>query len=137
MNKIGQNHKKAIAFHGISTWLTCFSCGQMYQGMLFFMKGDLYFKSSMSIISFMQFDVPEKFSVVSYNILAERYAWKHRGLYTNVPLPYLKWNHRKRVICEELLMWNPDIICLQVSFFFSLSLSLLHLRVSARSYRLL
>ncbi|CAK9330001.1 unnamed protein product [Citrullus colocynthis] len=55
----------------------------------------------------------EKFSVVSYNILAERNAWKHRGLYPNVPSPYLKWNHRKRVICEELLMWNPDIICLQ------------------------
>lgn len=68
----------------------------------------------------MKFDVPEKFSVVSYNILAERNAWKHRGLYTNVPSPYLKWNHRKRVICEELLMWNPDIICLQVSLFFSL-----------------
>ncbi|XP_023515538.1 carbon catabolite repressor protein 4 homolog 3 [Cucurbita pepo subsp. pepo] len=64
----------------------------------------------------------EKFSVVSYNILAERYAWKHRGLYTNVPLPYLKWNHRKRVICEELLMWNPDIICLQeVDKFFDVS----------------
>ncbi|KAA0058059.1 carbon catabolite repressor protein 4-like protein 3 isoform X1 [Cucumis melo var. makuwa] len=55
----------------------------------------------------------EKFSVVSYNILAERNTWKHRGLYPNVPSPYLKWNHRKRVICEELLMWNPDIICLQ------------------------
>ncbi|XP_022922060.1 carbon catabolite repressor protein 4 homolog 3 [Cucurbita moschata] len=64
----------------------------------------------------------EKFSVVSYNILAERNAWKHRGLYTNVPLPYLKWNHRKRVICEELLMWNPDIICLQeVDKFFDVS----------------
>ena len=73
----------------------------------------------------MKFDVPEKFSVVSYNILAERNTWKHRGLYPNVPSPYLKWNHRKRVICEELLMWNPDIICLQVSLIFSRSLLLI------------
>ncbi|KAI4341493.1 hypothetical protein MLD38_026211 [Melastoma candidum] len=55
----------------------------------------------------------EKFSLASYNILGDNNAFKHRDMYTNVPMPYLKWNRRKRVICEELIGWNPDIICLQ------------------------
>ncbi|KAL6994885.1 Carbon catabolite repressor protein 4 3, partial [Sarracenia purpurea var. burkii] len=55
----------------------------------------------------------ERFLVVSYNILGDRNASKHRDLYPNVPSLYMKWNHRKRVICEELIGWNPDVICLQ------------------------
>ncbi|CAL5442176.1 unnamed protein product [Camellia sinensis] len=51
--------------------------------------------------------------VVSYNILGDRNASKHRDLYPNVPSIYMKWDHRKRIICEELIGWNPDIICLQ------------------------
>ena len=58
--------------------------------------------------------IAERFMVASYNILADRNAFKHRDLYTNVPLFYLKWSRRRRVICEELIGWNPDIICLQV-----------------------
>lgn len=34
-------------------------------------------------------------------------------MYRNVPSHYLKWDHRKGVICDELAQWNPDIICLQ------------------------
>ncbi|XP_009789801.1 carbon catabolite repressor protein 4 homolog 3-like isoform X2 [Nicotiana sylvestris] len=55
----------------------------------------------------------ERFTVVSYNILGDRNMSKHGDLYRNVPSNYLDWNHRKRVICEELLGLNPDIICLQ------------------------
>ncbi|XP_057952569.1 carbon catabolite repressor protein 4 homolog 3-like isoform X4 [Malania oleifera] len=55
----------------------------------------------------------ERFTVVSYNILGDSNASKHRDLYSNVPSLYMKWNHRKQVICEELIGWNPDIICLQ------------------------
>ena len=58
----------------------------------------------------------ERLVVVSYNILGDRNASKHRDLYRNVPSIYMKWDHRKRIICEELIGWNPDIICLQVSF---------------------
>lgn len=58
----------------------------------------------------------ERFTVVSYNILGDKNASKHRDLYLNVPSFYLNWGRRKRVICEELTGWNPDIICLQVSF---------------------
>ncbi|KAL7161002.1 hypothetical protein ACSBR2_041617 [Camellia fascicularis] len=55
----------------------------------------------------------ERFMVVSYNILGDRNASKHRDLYPNVPSIYMKWDRRKRIICEELIGWNPDIICLQ------------------------
>lgn len=56
---------------------------------------------------------PERFTVASYNILSDKNAFKHTDLYTNVPYVYMKWGRRKRVICEELIGWNPDIICLQ------------------------
>lgn len=56
----------------------------------------------------------EKFVIVSYNILAKRYAAKHRDMYVNVPSRYMDWENRRKVICEELIGWNADIICLQV-----------------------
>lgn len=60
----------------------------------------------------------ERFSVVSYNILGDKNAFKHRDLYQNVRYEYMKWNRRKRLICQELIGLNPDILCMQVSFFF-------------------
>ncbi|BBH04092.1 DNAse I-like superfamily protein [Prunus dulcis] len=54
-----------------------------------------------------------RFTVASYNILGDRNAFAHRDMYRNVPSHYLKWDRRKRVICDELVQWNPDIICLQ------------------------
>lgn len=59
-------------------------------------------------------DVSERFTVASYNILADRNASKHADMYLNVPSSYVKWDYRKRVICKELFEWDPDIICLQV-----------------------
>lgn len=59
--------------------------------------------------------VTDRFTVASYNILGDRNAFTHRDLYGNVPSIYLKWNRRKRVICDELAAWNSDIVCLQVS----------------------
>ncbi|KAG7582439.1 Endonuclease/exonuclease/phosphatase superfamily [Arabidopsis suecica] len=55
----------------------------------------------------------ERFTVVSYNILGDRNSSYHRDLYSNVSFPYLKWGYRKRLICEELIRLNPDIICMQ------------------------
>ncbi|XP_021905661.1 carbon catabolite repressor protein 4 homolog 3 isoform X2 [Carica papaya] len=55
----------------------------------------------------------ERFTVVSYNILGDRNAWKHNDLYPNVPFHYMEWGHRRRVICQELSEWEPDIICMQ------------------------
>ncbi|WMV22212.1 hypothetical protein MTR67_015597, partial [Solanum verrucosum] len=55
----------------------------------------------------------ERFTVVSYNILGDRNVSNHGDLYRNVLPTYLDWDHRRRVICEELLGLNPDIICLQ------------------------
>ncbi|KAL2342504.1 hypothetical protein Fmac_003789 [Flemingia macrophylla] len=56
---------------------------------------------------------PERFSVASYNILGVRNASQHSDLYLNVPSRYINWDRRKRVICDELFGWDPDIICLQ------------------------
>ncbi|PON47874.1 Endonuclease/exonuclease/phosphatase [Parasponia andersonii] len=65
---------------------------------------------------------PERFTVASYNTLADRNAFAHKDLYVNVPYAYMKWSRRKRVICEELIGWNPDIICLQeVDKYFDIS----------------
>ncbi|KAG7625714.1 Endonuclease/exonuclease/phosphatase [Arabidopsis thaliana x Arabidopsis arenosa] len=55
----------------------------------------------------------ERFTVVSYNILGDGNSSYHRDLYSNVSVPYLKWGYRKRLICEELIRLNPDIICMQ------------------------
>ncbi|KAG2411030.1 Carbon catabolite repressor protein [Vigna angularis] len=58
-------------------------------------------------------DSPERFTVASYNILGDRNVSQHSDLYVNVPSRYIKWDRRKRVISDELLGWDPDIICLQ------------------------
>jgi mRNA deadenylase 3'-5' endonuclease subunit Ccr4 len=59
----------------------------------------------------------ERFTVVSYNILGDGNSSYHRELYSNVSVPYLKWGYRKRLICEELIRLNPDIISMQVMNF--------------------
>ncbi|KAH7549308.1 hypothetical protein JRO89_XS13G0012600 [Xanthoceras sorbifolium] len=67
-------------------------------------------------------DGVERFTVVSYNILGDKNASKHKDLYPNVPSQYMKWSHRKRLISQELFGWNPDIICMQeVDRYFDLS----------------
>lgn len=58
--------------------------------------------------------VADRFTVASYNILGDRNAFAHRDMYGNVPSMYLKWDHRKRVICDEISAWNSHIVCLQV-----------------------
>ncbi|XP_004301074.1 PREDICTED: carbon catabolite repressor protein 4 homolog 3 isoform X2 [Fragaria vesca subsp. vesca] len=55
----------------------------------------------------------DRFTVASYNILGDRNAFAHRDMYGNVPSMYLKWDHRKRVICDEISAWNSHIVCLQ------------------------
>lgn len=62
----------------------------------------------------------DRFTVASYNILGDRNASKHKDLYLNVPSDYLRWGYRKRVLFDELMRLNPDIICLQVSLLFFL-----------------
>ncbi|CAL0313849.1 unnamed protein product [Lupinus luteus] len=56
---------------------------------------------------------PERFTVASYNILADRNAKQHSDLYLNVPSRYISWDRRKTLISNELFGWDPDILCLQ------------------------
>ena len=56
-------------------------------------------------------DDPSKFTVLSYNILCQKYATPQAYGYT--PSWALSWDYRKELLVAEILGYNPDIICLQ------------------------
>ena len=61
----------------------------------------------------------ERFTVLSYNILADYLAINHRSkLYFHVPRHVLDWEFRKRSIMFELGLWSADILCFQVGTLF-------------------
>ncbi|CAH9101088.1 unnamed protein product [Cuscuta europaea] len=56
----------------------------------------------------------ERFTVLSYNILANYLATNHRAkLYRHLPLHILEWESRKRSLVFELGLWSADVLCLQ------------------------
>ncbi|XP_024983570.1 carbon catabolite repressor protein 4 homolog 6 [Cynara cardunculus var. scolymus] len=56
----------------------------------------------------------ERFTVLSYNILADYLAINHRGkLYFHIPRHVLDWEFRKKNIMFELGLWSADILCFQ------------------------
>lgn len=58
----------------------------------------------------------DRFTVLSYNILADYLATDHRGkLYFHVPRYMMDWEWRKKNILFELGLWSADILCFQVS----------------------
>ncbi len=53
-------------------------------------------------------------SVMSYNVLADAYANKHRHeLYTQIPADCLSWQNRVELLAQEIVHWDPTIVCLQ------------------------
>ena len=59
-------------------------------------------------------DDPVLLSVMSYNILADRYAKTHANeLYSSVPKACMRWNTRANMMAKEISCWSPDIVCLQ------------------------
>ncbi|KAM7459447.1 hypothetical protein LguiA_036441 [Lonicera macranthoides] len=57
----------------------------------------------------------ERFTVLSYNILADYLAINHRSkLYFHIPRHILDWEYRKRSIIFELGLWSADILCFQL-----------------------
>ncbi|KAF3308273.1 Glucose-repressible alcohol dehydrogenase transcriptional effector, variant 2 [Orbilia oligospora] len=54
---------------------------------------------------------PHKFSIISYNILCEKYATPQA--YGYVPSWALAWDYRKSLISNDILSSNADIVCLQ------------------------
>lgn len=54
---------------------------------------------------------PETLSVLSYNILCDKYATKSHYGYT--PSDVLSWDYRREIILNELKDHNADIVCLQ------------------------
>ncbi|KAL8115921.1 hypothetical protein AgCh_022424 [Apium graveolens] len=56
----------------------------------------------------------DRFTVLSYNILADYLATDHRGkLYFHVPRYMMDWEWRKKNILFELGLWSADILCFQ------------------------
>ncbi|GFQ03589.1 carbon catabolite repressor protein 4 homolog 6 [Phtheirospermum japonicum] len=56
----------------------------------------------------------ERFTVLSYNILADYLAIDHyHKLYFHIPRYIMDWNWRKNNICFELGLWSADILCFQ------------------------
>ncbi|ORX93439.1 hypothetical protein K493DRAFT_325062 [Basidiobolus meristosporus CBS 931.73] len=51
------------------------------------------------------------FTILTYNILSEKYATSQQYGYT--PSWALEWEYRKDLILQEILSYNPDILCLQ------------------------
>ncbi|EPB87229.1 hypothetical protein HMPREF1544_05951 [Mucor circinelloides 1006PhL] len=54
---------------------------------------------------------PDKFTVLCYNILCQKYATSQAYGYT--PSWALSWDYRKELIISEVLSYNADIACLQ------------------------
>lgn len=52
-------------------------------------------------------------TVVTYNILADRYATAPGGMHSYCPPQHLAWQERKQRLMQELLSFNADILCLQ------------------------
>ena len=57
---------------------------------------------------------PVTFSVMSYNVLCDKYATRQQ--YGYCPTWALAWDYRKAIIMKELLDLTPDIIALQVIY---------------------
>ncbi|KAM3218396.1 carbon catabolite repressor protein 4 6 isoform X2 [Capsicum annuum] len=56
----------------------------------------------------------ERFTVLSYNILADYLAIAHqRKFYFHIPQHIFDWEWRKRSILSELGWWSADILCFQ------------------------
>ncbi|KAL6010907.1 hypothetical protein ACLOJK_001350 [Asimina triloba] len=55
----------------------------------------------------------ERIVVVSYNILGVENASRHIDLYDRVQPQYLNWEWRKKLICKEIGLYMPGILCFQ------------------------
>ncbi|XP_014239930.1 protein angel homolog 2 isoform X1 [Cimex lectularius] len=55
----------------------------------------------------------QKFTVMSYNVLAQDLIENHRGLYPTQDPEDLKWENRKKKLIGEIKTQNPDILAMQ------------------------
>lgn len=66
-----------------------------------------------SLDQYSDLDSRTSFTLLTYNILAEKYATSQ--MYGYVPSWALVWEYRKQMILHEVLSYDADIICLQVN----------------------
>lgn len=57
----------------------------------------------------------DTFRILTWNILAQALAVEHDN-FVGLPDGTLNWTERRLRILHEILLYNPDVICLQVSF---------------------
>lgn len=69
-----------------------------------------------SLDQYNDLDSRNSFTLLTYNILAEKYATPQ--MYGYVPSWALVWEYRKQMILHEVLSYDADIICLQVNLMF-------------------
>lgn len=55
--------------------------------------------------------IVERFTVLCYNILCQKYATNQAYGYT--PSWALSWDYRKSLIMSEIMTYGPDVVCLQ------------------------
>lgn len=55
----------------------------------------------------------QTFTLMSYNILAQKLIDEHQFIYENHTAKYLNWNHRLPQLIDEILSIQPQILCLQ------------------------
>lgn len=53
----------------------------------------------------------EQFSFMTWNILADAYAFQERYKHTNAE--HLTWSYREQKIVQDILDMKPDVVCLQ------------------------
>lgn len=58
------------------------------------------------------FSTPHAFRVMQWNILAQALG-EGKDNFINCPKEALKWEERKYLILEEILIYRPDVLCLQ------------------------
>ncbi|KAM9330040.1 nocturnin [Gastrophryne carolinensis] len=65
-----------------------------------------------------EFESPNTFRVMQWNILAQALG-EGKDNFVKCPMEALKWDERKYLILEEILIHRPDVLCLQeVDHFF-------------------
>ncbi|KAJ3088340.1 Glucose-repressible alcohol dehydrogenase transcriptional effector [Quaeritorhiza haematococci] len=56
-------------------------------------------------------NLTDTFTILCYNTLCDKYATPQAYAYT--PSWVLNWDYRKELLLQEILVYNPDIVCLQ------------------------
>ncbi|KAL9544644.1 hypothetical protein MBANPS3_007511 [Mucor bainieri] len=75
------------------------------------LKNILIKDGTQALVMSLRENAPDKFTVLCYNILCQKYATPQAYGYT--PSWALSWDYRRELLVSEILGYNPDVFCLQ------------------------